>query len=146
MASVTTSNLHLYSLTLSRPSSVRHAVVANFAGGGTRDQFLLTATGSRITLYRIVENAEAKGTLVELHSQDVFAVVRALGCYKVAGSPKEYLIISADTGRISTLEWMPEQHRWKNLHIETYGQSGIRRAVPGECKYVPTICSETNLC
>ena len=135
MASVTRSSLHLYSISLQPPSAVRHAVVANFAGGGPRDQLLLTATGSRLTLYKTaevsVDNA-TKGTLVEIHSQDFFAVVRSLGTYKLSGSPKEYLIVGADTGRIATLEWMPDEHRWQRNHLETFGQSGVRRAIPGE--------------
>ncbi|KAL9056704.1 MAG: hypothetical protein Q9162_002773 [Coniocarpon cinnabarinum] len=135
MASVTISNLHLYSLTLQAPSAVRCAVVGNFAGGGQRDQLLVTATGSRLTLYRTAEvmiGDLLKGTLVEIHSQNVFAVVRSLGTYKIAGSAKEYLVIGADTGRIATLEWMPDQKRWQRNHLETFGQSGVRRAVPGE--------------
>ena len=94
MAAVTASSLHLYSLTIQPPSLVTSAVVGNFAGGGARDQLILTASGSRITLYRtqeVLSDERVRGTLIEVLTQDVFAVVRSLGTYKVAGSPKGVL-------------------------------------------------------
>ena len=118
MASVTRSDIHLYSLTLQPPSAIRSAVVGNFAGGGTKDQLLLTAAGSRLTLYKIEEHMvdeNYRGTLVEIHSQDTFSIIRSLGTYKISGSPKEYVVVGADTGKVATLEWMPEESRWQHF-------------------------------
>ena len=44
----------------------------------------------------------------------------------------DYIIISSDSGRIAILEYMPDDNKFKRVHLETYGKSGIRRVIPGE--------------
>jgi splicing factor 3B subunit 3 len=40
--------------------------------------------------------------------------------------------VSTDSGRLVTFEYLPEEHKLKTVHFETFGKSGIRRVVPGE--------------
>jgi splicing factor 3B subunit 3 len=44
----------------------------------------------------------------------------------------DYIIIASDSGRIAILEYMPDDNKFKRVHLETYGKSGIRRVIPGE--------------
>jgi splicing factor 3B subunit 3 len=42
------------------------------------------------------------------------------------------VVISTDSGRLVTYEYIPEEQTFRTVHFETYGKSGIRRVVPGE--------------
>src|SRR5699024_8213787 len=46
--------------------------------------------------------------------------------------PADFLIVSSDSGRITVVEYLPEENRFSRVHMETYGKSGVRRVVPGE--------------
>lgn len=49
-----------------------------------------------------------------------------------ADSIADYIIIGSDSGRIAIVEYIPDQRRFKRVHLETFGKSGIRRVVPGQ--------------
>ncbi|EEY22655.1 pre-mRNA-splicing factor rse-1 [Verticillium alfalfae VaMs.102] len=123
----TTSNMFLYSLTVQPPTNVTLAVLGQFAG--TREQYIITASGSRITLVR---PDAAQGKVVTVLSHDVFGIIRSMAAFRIAGSNKDYLILATDSGRIAIIEYLPAQNRFQRLHLETFGKSGIRRVVPGE--------------
>ncbi|KAG7102367.1 Pre-mRNA-splicing factor rse1 like protein [Verticillium longisporum] len=123
----TTSNMFLYSLTVQPPTNVTLAVLGQFAG--TREQHIITASGSRITLVR---PDAAQGKVVTVLSHDVFGIIRSMAAFRIAGSNKDYLILATDSGRIAIIEYLPAQNRFHRLHLETFGKSGIRRVVPGE--------------
>ncbi|KJZ74098.1 Pre-mRNA-splicing factor RSE1 [Hirsutella minnesotensis 3608] len=123
----TTSNMFLYSLTIQPPSHIVQAVLGQF--GGTREQLIVTATGSQLTLLRPDANLGKVNTVL---THDVFGIIRSLAAFRVTGSNKDFLIISSDSGRITIVEYMPEQNRFSRVHMETYGKSGIRRVIPGE--------------
>lgn len=44
----------------------------------------------------------------------------------------DHIVITTDSGRLVTYEYLPDEHTFKTVHFETYGKSGIRRVVPGE--------------
>lgn len=79
----TTSSLFMYSLTLQPPSAVTQAVLGQFAG--TKEQQILTASGSRITLNR-PDKIQSK--VLPILSHDVFGIVRTLAAFRLAGSTK----------------------------------------------------------
>ncbi|KAM0334203.1 hypothetical protein ACHAQA_001224 [Verticillium albo-atrum] len=123
----TTSNMFLYSLTVQPPTNVTLAVLGQFAG--TREQHIITASGSRLTLVR---PDASQGKVVTVLSHDVFGIIRSMAAFRIAGSNKDYLILATDSGRIAIIEYLPAQNRFQRLHLETFGKSGIRRVVPGE--------------
>lgn len=41
-------------------------------------------------------------------------------------------MITSDSGRLVTYEYVPDEQTFKTVHFETFGKSGIRRVVPGE--------------
>jgi splicing factor 3B subunit 3 len=49
-----------------------------------------------------------------------------------AKADPDIIAISSDSGRLVTYEYLPEEHKLKTIHFETFGKSGIRRVVPGE--------------
>lgn len=79
----TTSNMFLYSLTVQPPTNVTLAVLGQFAG--TREQHIITASGSRITLVR---PDAAQGKVVTVLSHDVFGIIRSMAAFRIAGSNK----------------------------------------------------------
>ncbi|KAI9166718.1 Pre-mRNA-splicing factor rse1 [Paramyrothecium foliicola] len=123
----TTSNMFLYSLTIQPPTNVVQAVLGQFAG--TKEQLIITASGSRLTLLR---PDPSQGKVITLLSHDVFGIIRSLAAFRLAGSNKDYLIIASDSGRITVVEYQPAQNRFSRLHLETFGKSGVRRVIPGE--------------
>ncbi|KAK1691300.1 pre-mRNA-splicing factor rse-1 [Colletotrichum godetiae] len=123
----TTSNMFLYSLTLQSPTNVTQAVLGQFSG--TKEQNIVTASGSRLTLLR---PDPSQGKVITLLSHDIFGIIRSMAAFRLAGSNKDYLILATDSGRITIIEYIPAQNRFQRLHLETFGKSGVRRVIPGE--------------
>jgi hypothetical protein len=73
----------MYSLTIQAPTAISHAVLGQFSG--TKEQQIVTACGSRITLNR---PDATQGKIVPILSHDVFGIIRGLAAFKLAGSNK----------------------------------------------------------
>ncbi len=82
-AMATTSSMFMYSLTIQPPTSITQAILGQFAG--TKEQQIVTASGSRITLHR---PDATQGKITTLLSQDVFGIIRTLAAFRLAGSNK----------------------------------------------------------
>ena len=79
----TTSSMFMYSLTIQPPSAITQAILGQFAG--TKEQQIVTASGSRITIHR---PDPTQGKISTILSQDVFGIVRTLAAFRLAGSNK----------------------------------------------------------
>ncbi|KAF5561839.1 pre-mRNA-splicing factor rse-1 [Fusarium phyllophilum] len=129
----TTSNMFLYSLSLHPPTAISQAIVGYFTG--TKEQQILTVSGSILTLHR---PDPTHGKVQPLHSHDTFSIIRSVASFRLAGSSKDrpnfsdYIIVSSDSGRIAILEYLPFQNRFSRIQLETFDKSGVRRTVPGE--------------
>ncbi|KKK13683.1 hypothetical protein P175DRAFT_0503964 [Aspergillus ochraceoroseus IBT 24754] len=123
----TTSHMFMYSLTIQPPTAVSQAILGQFAG--TKEQQIVTASGSRLTIHR---PDPTQGKVTPLYSQDVFGIIRSLAAFRLAGSNKDYIIIGSDSGRITIIEYVPSQNRFNRIHLETFGKSGVRRVIPGQ--------------
>ncbi|RDL40402.1 uncharacterized protein BP5553_00381 [Venustampulla echinocandica] len=123
----TTSSMFMYSLTVQPPTAVTQAILGQFAG--TKEQQIVTASGSRLTLHR---PDPSQGKIITTLSHDVFGIIRAIAAFRLAGSNKDYIIITSDSGRITIVEFIPAQNKFNRLHLETFGKSGIRRVIPGQ--------------
>jgi splicing factor 3B subunit 3 len=44
----------------------------------------------------------------------------------------DHIVITTDSGRLVTYEYMPDEPQFKTVHFETFGKSGVRRVVPSE--------------
>ena len=67
-----------------------------------------------------------------MHHEDCFGIIRGLAAFRLAGSSKDFIIASSDSGRISILEFQKDQNRFTRVHLETFGKSGVRRVIPGQ--------------
>ncbi|EJT72599.1 pre-mRNA-splicing factor RSE1 [Gaeumannomyces tritici R3-111a-1] len=123
----TTSNMFMYSLTIQPPSNINIAILGQFTG--TKEQQIVTASGSRLTLLR---PDPTLGKILPIISQDVFGIIRDLASFRLAGSNKDYIIIASDSGRITIIEYLPAKNRFHRIHLETFGKSGVRRVIPGQ--------------
>ncbi|KAG5751836.1 hypothetical protein H9Q70_005526 [Fusarium xylarioides] len=123
----TTSNMFLYSLSLQPPTAISQAIVGYFSG--TKKQQILTVSGSVLTLHH---PDPTHGKVQPLYSHDLFSIIRSVVSFRLAGSSKDYIIVSSDSGRIAILEYLPSQNRFSRIQLETFGKSGVRRTVPGE--------------
>ncbi|POS71889.1 pre-mRNA-splicing factor rse-1 [Diaporthe helianthi] len=123
----TTSNMFLYSLTIQPPSTITQAILGQFSG--TKEQQIITASGSRLSLLR---PDPTQGKVITLLSHDVFGIIRSVAAFRLAGSNKDYIILATDSGRIAIVEYQPSQNRFTRIHLETFGKSGIRRVIPGQ--------------
>ncbi|KAI0150038.1 CPSF A subunit region-domain-containing protein [Hypoxylon sp. NC0597] len=123
----TTSNMFLYSLTIQPPTTISHAIIGQFAG--TKEQQILTISGSRLNLLRPDPNL---GQVITIVSHDVFSIIRSIASFRLAGSAKDYIILTSDSGRITVLEFVANKNRFSRVHLETFGKSGVRRVTPGQ--------------
>ncbi|KAK6864229.1 Pre-mRNA-splicing factor rse-1 [Apiospora arundinis] len=103
------------------------AIVGQFSG--TKEQQILTASGSRLTLLR---PDPAQGRVITLLSHDVFGIIRSIAAFRLAGSNKDYIILATDSGRITIVEYNPQQNKFVRDKLETFGKSGVRRVIPGQ--------------
>ncbi|KAI9889964.1 MAG: pre-mRNA-splicing factor rse1 [Vezdaea aestivalis] len=122
-----TSSMFMYSLTIKPSSAITQAILGQFAG--TKEQQIVTASGSRLTIHR---PDPTQGKITTILSQDCFGIIRTLAAFRLAGSNKDYIIIGSDSGRITIVEYNPTQNAFNRLHLETFGKSGVRRVVPGQ--------------
>lgn len=119
--------MFLYSLTIQPPTTIGQAILGQFSG--TKEQQIITASGSRLSLLR---PDPTQGKVITLVSHDIFGIIRAISSFRLAGSNKDYIILATDSGRIAIIEYLPAQNRFSRIHLETFGKSGVRRVVPGQ--------------
>ena len=78
-----TSNMFLYSLTIQPPTTIGQAILGQFSG--TKEQQIITASGSRLSLLR---PDPTQGKVITLVSHDIFGIIRAISSFRLAGSNK----------------------------------------------------------
>jgi splicing factor 3B subunit 3 len=86
------------------------------------------AKGNIIELIR----PDDTGKMITIAETPVFAVVRSLLAFRLAGANKDYLVIGSDSGKITIAEFDTGLNDWKTIHCETFGKTGCRRIVPGQ--------------
>lgn len=96
----TTSHMFMYSLTIQPPTAITQAILGQFAG--TRDQQIVTSSGSKLTIHR---PDPAQGKITPLFSQDVFGIIRSLAAFRVAGSNKGMSLYFFYTPRLPLSEY-----------------------------------------
>jgi hypothetical protein len=79
----TTSNMFLYSLTIQPPTTISQALLGQFSG--TKEQQIVTASGSRLTL---LQPDPRQGKVKTLLSHDIFGIIRSIASFRLAGSHK----------------------------------------------------------
>lgn len=79
----TTSNMFLYSLTIQPPTTITQALLGQFSG--TKEQQIITASGSRLTL---LQPDPRQGKVNTVLSHDIFGIIRAIASFRLAGSHK----------------------------------------------------------
>ena len=75
--------MFMYSLTIQPPSAITQTVLGQFAG--TKEQQIVTASGSRLTLHR---PDPVQGKISTVITHDVFGIIRTLAAFRLAGSNK----------------------------------------------------------
>lgn len=75
--------MFLYSLTVQPPTNITMAVLGQFSG--TKEQQVMTASGSRLTLWR---PDPAQGKVVTILSHEIFGIIRSIAAFRLAGSNK----------------------------------------------------------
>lgn len=75
--------MHLYALTLQKPSCITAAAQGNFSG--KKSQEVVVARGKVLELLRPDPNT---GKVVELLSTEVFGLIRSLITFRLTGSAK----------------------------------------------------------
>jgi len=85
----------MYSLTLQPPTAATQAILGQF--GGTKEQHIITASGSRLTLHR---PDSTLGKVVPVFSHDVFGIIRTMAAFRLAGSNKGTLVVFARAGQV----------------------------------------------
>ncbi|ANB11927.1 Rse1p [Sugiyamaella lignohabitans] len=120
-------SLALYSLTLQKPGAITASIVGQFSGN--RNQEIVVARGSWLELLKPDPNL---GQLRSVLSYNCFGILRSLQTFRIAGSTKDNIVIGSDSGRIAILEYDEKKNTFKQIHLETFGKTGVRRIVPGQ--------------
>ncbi|KAH3674703.1 hypothetical protein WICMUC_003119 [Wickerhamomyces mucosus] len=123
----TDTELCLYNLTLRHPTSSVKSCVGNFSG--KKSQEIITATSSSLIVYK---PDSTNGKLTQVFQTQIFAIIRSIANFKIAGSGKDYLAVTSDAGNLSILELDLPNEKFISLFNEPFAKSGIRRLSPGE--------------
>ena len=118
--------MHLYNLTLQKPTATVTGVYGNFTG--SRQQEFAVSRGGVLELLRPDEN----GKLQIIASTETFSLIRSLMPFRLHGAPTDYLVIGSDSGAISICEFDAKNNQFKRVHLEEFGKTGVRRIVPGQ--------------
>lgn len=118
--------MHLLALNLQKPSAIVTAIYGNFSG--SKAQEIVVAKSNSIELLR----PDDTGKMISICETPVFAIVRSLLPFRLAGANKDYVVIGSDSGKISIVEFDATTSEWKTVHCEVFGKSGCRRIVPGQ--------------
>lgn len=119
-------SINLIALNLQKPTAINLAVYGNFSQAKAHE--FVVAKGNVVELFRPDET----GKMISICSSSVFAVVRSLIPFRLAGGTKDYLLIGSDSGKISISEYDSDLNDWKIVHCEVFGKTGCRRIVPGQ--------------
>lgn len=117
----------LYNLTLQKQSGSIKSCVGNFSG--KKSQEIITATSNSLTVYKPDVDT---GKLINVLTAQIFAIIRSVANFKIAGSGKDFLAVTSDSGNLSILELDLPNGQFKALFNEPYHKSGIRRLSPGQ--------------
>ena len=74
----------------------------------------------------------AAGAITSRSMRNVFGLIKQVAAFRLPGQSVDYLIVTSDSGRLVILEYDEKRSDWKKTHQETYGKTGLRRAVPSE--------------
>lgn len=96
---------------------------------GAKYQEVIISSANSLSMYRIDTNT---GKLKKTITHEMFGIMRSLASFRLTGASKDYILMGSDSGKITVLEYRPEQKRFVKIHQETFGKSGVRRVVPGE--------------
>ena len=119
-------SLSLYNLTLENGGSISSSCYGSFSA--PKAQELVVARGQNLEMLRV----GPQGNMISVAMQNVFGLIRRIAAFRLSGTNRDYLVMTSDAGRIIVLEFDGVKNKWKKIHQETYGKTGIRRAVPGE--------------
>eukprot|EP01035_Chromulina_nebulosa_P017475 gene17475-23027_t len=119
--------MHLLSLNLQKSTAINVAVYGNFTTSKSQE-IVVSRAGHTIELLR----PDEEGKLISICVTPLFAVIRSMFPFRLAGSNRDYLIIGSDAGKVSILEFDVSINDWKLLHCEVFGKTGCRRIVPGQ--------------
>lgn len=120
-------SLWLYHLTLRPPSNAFASVVGNFSGE-KKVQELVVATNSTIEVYR--PNVES-GKLEKYLSQKAFALIQRIDKIRMAGTTKDLLVVTADSGMLTVL-LLQDSMRFVPIVQAPHSKNSLRRLTPGE--------------
>ncbi|GEQ70430.1 hypothetical protein JCM33374_g4107 [Metschnikowia sp. JCM 33374] len=120
--------LYLYNLTLRSPSSSLYSIAGQFSGN-KKVQELVLSTTTGIDLYR--PNNET-GKLQKLSNQKAFANIESLSKIRMAGTEKDLLVLTSDSGNLTVAEFNSDTCRFVPLLQEPHSKSALRRISPGQ--------------
>ena len=121
------SSLHLVALTLQRSNLVNQAVYGTFSS--RKEAEIVVSRGSDLELLR---PDSREGTLRSVSVVDTYSVVRSLAAFRLTGASRDYVVVGADSGKITVLEFDDDAAAFKPVHVEAFGKTGCRRIVPGQ--------------
>ncbi|KAG9807999.1 putative splicing factor 3B subunit 3, partial [Aureobasidium melanogenum] len=101
----------------------------NFVASRPKEQQVVLAQGERLSLLTIDKDTDQVRTIL---THNAFGILRNLSSCRVPGTPRDLIIVSSDSGRVSLLQYDDEKNRFERVHLETFGKSGIRRTIPGQ--------------
>ncbi|KAF1819766.1 uncharacterized protein K489DRAFT_412467 [Dissoconium aciculare CBS 342.82] len=120
-----------YALTLEQSSAPTAAVVCSVIPGEKNEQ-IFEARGQRVLLHRVIDTTVAGRRVETIAEHDVFGIVRRVAAFRVPGTSTDQLVVATDSGRVTVLDFDSEKMKFRRIHLETFGKSGIRRTVPGQ--------------
>lgn len=119
--------MFLYHKTLLHSSVSTKAISGSFTAPKKTELLLLK--GSTLELLT-VDNLTHK--LTTLIRQDTFSHLKNISVFRFGGNKKDFIVVTADSGKITVLEANIELRSFIKLQQETFGKSGSNRIVPGD--------------
>ena len=133
--------MHLYNLTLHKPTAITAAVAGNFSAPGAHE--FCVARGNTLELLRgpsAAADPDAGSAMVSVHAQRVFGNIRGLSTIRLWAEDRDHLVLSCDAGKTTVLRFDASaggrggasSGAFVNVTQAVFGKTGCRRVVPGQ--------------
>jgi splicing factor 3B subunit 3 len=119
--------MHLYNLSLVKPTAITQAVYGSFSGPKTHEFAVIRGT----TLELLRPHADTL-RIETIQSTEAFGVLRCVQPLRFLGQNIDHLLVTSDSGNMSVLLFHKERNEWQVAHNEAFGKSGVRRISPGQ--------------
>ena len=125
--------MQLYHQTIQVPTAIHHCINGNFTGKSPKREELVFVRGATF-LELVAPDTKTTGKFRTIKLDNTFSIIQNLASFCFLGDDQDHLAITSDSGCLAVLKFLSgnkEDGEWKQIFLEPFGKSGLKRGIPG---------------